>query len=129
MDNEDFKNIVLDILKNNNIDKNLFFIASICNGKNIIYDYSNNLVKPKEEYVIRYFSKYNAVVIWDITEHIPKTNKLSLSKKSLIKAIDLQNFIVKKGVEYKWWQLSNVYVSELSNLSEMMQYIIKKNYN
>ena len=38
MGNEEIRKIVHGICKKNSIDESLFYIANICNGKNIIYE-------------------------------------------------------------------------------------------
>lgn len=120
MSNSEFKKIVEDICVENKINKDLFYIASVCKGKHIKYDFSKNTNQPHQKYIIRYFQKYDAVVIWNTSEHIPSTKILTLSKKDLLKAIDENNFCIKKGVEYRWWKLTNSYVSNLSNISDII---------
>ena len=96
----------------------MFYIANICNSKNIIYDFRNKKEEIKEKFIIRYFTKYAMFVVWNRKEHKPQTKKLTLSKKDFNKCIDTKTNVVKKGVEFKWRKLTTAYVSDLENLEK-----------
>lgn len=120
MKNEEFKNIVYEVCDKNFTDKSIFYVANICNGENITYDFSNKKEGIKEKFIIRYFSKYDAVVIWKRNEHKPMTRKITLNKKDLKKCIDKDSHIVKKGVEYQHRKLTDAYVSKLEDIEKII---------
>ena len=120
MGNEEIRKIVHGICKKNSIDESLFYIANICNSKNIIYDFRNKKEKIKEKFIIRYFAKYDMFVVWNREDHKPQTKKLTLSKKDFNKSIDTKTNVVKKGVEFKWRKLTTAYVSDLKDLEKII---------
>lgn len=117
---------ILKCCKKHNINKEIFLFG---NGskqfkEKLVFDCSEREIHDSCKYIVQYFREINAIVIWDREKHKQETKKFTIKKEDVLNGLKKKKAY--KGVEYRAWDMTEVFVAKADELEELLDNIIKK---
>lgn len=92
-------------------------------AKRYKFDTSNKL-KPLHKYAIEYIPHKDFFICWNA--QIKNRKVYSVSKERVHDALEQNQLIVKKGIEFKWRTQEDVYVFKQKDTSNFLEYLKQK---
>lgn len=109
------KKLIENYCKSNDIPENELFVCNNsyakCNNQ-FRANYPKLRIDENLKYIIQYFKVIDKVIIWQKTDHKPKTSVFTISRKKVEDVLDKKLKYALKGIEYDWWKESKVIICD-----------------
>lgn len=80
-----------------------------------------NRIKDNHKYAIKYFPINDLFICWNA--HIKKRNNLRLKRDTAIEALEKNEMITQKGIEYPWRKQEDVFVFQTKDIEIFLEFL------